>query len=57
MEHAKLSNRRPLKLTAPMSLDEYEEVYRFLKKTGRKIGPWVRVLIVDAIKKEEEVRK
>lgn len=49
-----MSNRRPLKLTAPMSIDEYEKVYQFLKKTGRKLGPWVSVLIVDAIKKEEE---
>ena len=44
---------RYLKIAVPMNPEEKTKVKNFLDSTGRKATQWVRVLILDAIEKEE----
>ncbi len=41
-------------LRVPFSREEKELLRNFLKKTGRSAGPWVRIVILQAIKEEEK---
>ncbi len=55
MKHAKERVRTATTIDAPFSDDEKARFRAFLKATGRSAGPWVRILILQAM--EEEVAR
>ena len=44
------------KIDIPFEDNEYSEYRSFLKETGRKAGPWVHRLILDAMASEKAIR-
>jgi hypothetical protein len=37
----------------PLTQKEAAEMRQYLKSTGRKAGPWLRVVVIDAIRKDQ----
>jgi len=52
MKYAKQRDMR-FKTSIPMSEDEIQKLDSYLKSTGRKAGPWLRVLILQAIEQDK----
>jgi hypothetical protein len=47
----------PLRVDLPFDGTERLEFQEYLKKTGRKAGPWLRVLALEAIEKDRQTSK
>lgn len=44
---------KPVRVDLPLDNQEESLFRSFLRETGRKAGPWVRSVVLDAIKKEK----
>ncbi len=52
MKYSKRIDLR-FKVSIPMCDDEIKNLNNYLKSTGRKAGPWLRVLILQAIEQDK----
>lgn len=51
-----MQQKHQLSLRVPLTLEEREQFRRFLSATGRKAGPWIKTIILEAIAEQYEAK-